>query len=318
MAPIGRSGLLPGVMALLVVLALIWKTNLEVVGSFEESLRRGDSGGLLEDIVNDPLGLSDKKGREKYTNSATKLGEEGKASQNSTSSPPAKFHLVMSTGCSTFQDWQSYTFFYFAMASGQAGEATRVASGCSPGEALALQKQFDEQIRPMSPAHFHLHLTPNYSKAAGNKHPYKFFNKPMGLRHWMEHGLGFPHSSENDDTIFVVLDPDQFILQPFVQDFTDQEQLWITDEYRKVEKGRPMAAAYGFATDWIYDIDIDGILNSSTMPSPLRTWQEADIRRHYTVGPPYLAVGLDMFQIVKTWSEFVIPIFGMLDVWCSR
>ena len=37
------------------------------------------------------------------------------------------YHVVFSTGCSAFQDWQSYVFFHRALLSGQEGHVTRVA-----------------------------------------------------------------------------------------------------------------------------------------------------------------------------------------------
>ena len=38
------------------------------------------------------------------------------------------FHIVFSTGCNAFQDWQSYAFFYHVMASGFTGNVSRTNS----------------------------------------------------------------------------------------------------------------------------------------------------------------------------------------------
>jgi hypothetical protein len=46
--------------------------------------------------------------------------------------------MVFSTGCTTFQDWQSYVFFFHALQAGQPGQVTRIASGCTPKEAEEL------------------------------------------------------------------------------------------------------------------------------------------------------------------------------------
>jgi hypothetical protein len=73
------------------------------------------------------------------------------------------YHTVFSSGCSTFQDWQSYVFFYHLLHSGQEGPVTRIASGCSPKDAAALREIFDTEIATMAPGRFRLHLTPDFS-----------------------------------------------------------------------------------------------------------------------------------------------------------
>jgi len=40
-------------------------------------------------------------------------------------------HIIFSTDCSTYQQWQSYLFFYSAYAIGQPGYITRIVSGCN-------------------------------------------------------------------------------------------------------------------------------------------------------------------------------------------
>jgi hypothetical protein len=79
------------------------------------------------------------------------------------------YHTVFSTGCSTFQDWQSYVFFYHLLHSGQEGPVTRIASGCSEGDANTLQDIFDKEIAGMAPGRFRLHFTPDFSKVKPGK-----------------------------------------------------------------------------------------------------------------------------------------------------
>ena len=312
---------------------LTWKTNVDVVESFER--RRSGGGGrsrnsnnklswreereekeqpvpLLKDttLVSQTNNNKDEK-QETSVAAQDEHNNNNKDADNDNKTTP-KFHIVFSTGCSIFQDWQSYTFFYFAKISGQPGEVTRVASGCNPHDAVALKQQFAEQIQIMSP-HFHLHITPDFSRAADAQKPYKFFNKPLGLRHWMEHELGFPDAAAQDDqdAIFVILDPDQIILRNFVQDYTNEPEIYQPSplDYTKIAPGQPMAAEYGFGAKWRSKIDISDILNSTSAPSPVRTWTDKDIMQHYAAGPPYQAVGSDMYNIVKTWADFVIPIW---------
>jgi hypothetical protein len=87
-----------------------------------------------------------------------------------------EYHIIFSTGCSIYQDWQSYLFFFFAMKSKQPGTITRIVSGCDPEDQDKLQKFFDETIHPMSPeGRFKIHFTPDYSHLKGKFYPY--FNK---------------------------------------------------------------------------------------------------------------------------------------------
>jgi hypothetical protein len=75
-----------------------------------------------------------------------------------------KYHTVISTGCSTFQDWQSYVFFYHLLHSGQEGPVTRIASGCNDEDAHTLTDIFEKEIATMAPGRFRLHLTPDFSR----------------------------------------------------------------------------------------------------------------------------------------------------------
>ena len=104
--------------------------------------------------------------------------------------PAPEFHLVVSTGCSIYQDWQSYVLFYHAMKSGQvrrvlAGNhsytnsnnmnhhngndndnnlsyVTRVVSGCTSDQATKMNEHHERYIAPMAPGRFFIHHTPGY------------------------------------------------------------------------------------------------------------------------------------------------------------
>lgn len=137
----------------------------------------------------------------------------------------------------------------------------------------------------------------------------------MGLRHWMENGLGFSANqsrmgtaSKLEDTLFVILDPDQFVTQPFRREYGRDAQLWATTPSQakvKIERGKPMAQLYGLGARWKENINATFILNSATAPSTLRSWNTEDILNHYSAGPPYMAMGSDMYKIVYTWAEML-------------
>jgi hypothetical protein len=179
----------------------------------------------------------------------------------------SKYHTVFSTGCSTYQDWQSYVFFYHVMQSGQEGHVTRIASGCTGKDLRDIHSIFDKEIKSMTPNH-HLHLTPDYSRVhltdltdgkAGR--PFKYFNKPYGMKHWMQNALGYPHNhEEHDDSIIILLDPDQILLRPFTDDFTNSSEKYRTGKHKlKVEHGSPFAQQYGYGIQWKTKVDLNHV-----------------------------------------------------------
>ena len=87
------------------------------------------------------------------------------------------YHIVFSTGCSLYQDWQSFVFFYQAMVVQQPGTVTRIVSGCNEEDQATLQGIFDDQIRPMAPERFKIHFTPDFSGIKGGPQKFVYFNK---------------------------------------------------------------------------------------------------------------------------------------------
>jgi peptidyl serine alpha-galactosyltransferase len=215
-------------------------------------------------------------------------------------------------------------FFYQAWQSGQTGRVTRVASGCKDEQAAAdLRATFQEQIvHGMNTGRFDLHITPDYSKLIDGL-DYKFFNKPLGLRHWMEEELHFPTQlPKYERTIFAILDPDQYILRPFQEDYTgDATMSWhgtyLGDEFR-IQKGKPFAQLYSFGAHFVSKINmnVSAVVDAATYTaqrgrSHLYDWTAREVERHYAAGPPYLAVASDMYDIVKTWAEIAVPVYEL-------
>ena len=227
--------------------------------------------------------------------------------------PPAssklKYHLIVSTGCSAFQDWQSYIFFYQVWKSGQEGEVTRVASGCkTPQDEETLRQSFREQIASMSP-NFKLHITPDYSKIVPGLN-FKYFNKCFGVQHWMKNALKMPGNPVYNDTIFVLLDPDQLVVRRFDDDYENEE--WLKDRgVRAVEHGKPIAQSYGIGTFFWTKMNTSHILGTDDpqkRPSPLWNTTQSDLKDYYISGPPYMLTGFDMMRLVDTWAEFNPPV----------
>ena len=142
-------------------------------------------------------------------------------------------HIVFSTDCSAFQHWQSYLLFYSAYRIKQPGKITRIASGCSDDGKKIEESWHNEHIKKMS-KDYNIHFTPHFSTVkdeAGNaKGDYKFFNKPMGLLHWLEHGEGMgvdvnTGKMKNENTVVALLDPDMILLKHITRDFSNEKMV---------------------------------------------------------------------------------------------
>ena len=230
------------------------------------------------------------------------------------------YHIVFSTGCSVWQDWQSYVFFYHVHKSGQMGNVTRIVSGCSPDEEIALRQLHQKQIQTISP-HFGLHFTPDYSSTVKPNVTYVYFNKPFGMKHWMEQALGYNSNgggSKNnlhDDTIIILLDPDQIILRPFLQDYSKVPLMGWNIRFRSatinismtVQHGSPLAQYYAFGGHWLKKVNLEHILGEddgrNRSDSPLYDVNRRDAYL-YAAGPPYIATARDMYKIVSQWADF--------------
>ena len=208
----------------------------------------------------------------------------------------------------------SYLVYYTAMKVKQPGHVTRIASGCEPDEAAAMEKWFRENVQFMS-KRFHLHLTPRFSgvKDADGKvvGDYKFFNKPFGLKYWLEHFelLGFRDGTfTHEDDIVILIDPDMSLLRPIVADFSNERETLIAPKRqgeklvaKKVQRGVPFAQTYGLGTQW-ERFDLDKIVGEN---SPAKNVTKEDGALYYPVGPPYIGTVYDMYQIAQKWTEFV-------------
>jgi type II secretory pathway component PulJ len=109
-----------------------------------------------------------------------------------------RYHLAFSTSCSK-KDWQSYLFFYLAMAHKQQGDVTHIVSGCK-------DQQTEDELRQLHNEHhtqamsenFHIHFTPDFSDPT-NFQVTKYWNKPFGVNHWLENRFGFRYDLEKGD-----------------------------------------------------------------------------------------------------------------------
>ena len=112
-------------------------------------------------------------------------------------------HVVFSTGCSEFQDWQSVGIFSSADAVGQRGVITRIASGCKPNQEASIRHAMAHL-----PRRCRVFFAPDTTVKDHAGRYYKYANKPLGMMKWLQAGSVPPSAT------VALIDPDFFFLRP--------------------------------------------------------------------------------------------------------
>jgi hypothetical protein len=228
-------------------------------------------------------------------------------------------HLIFSTSCNYTQDWQSYLFFYQALKVNQPGDVTRIVSGCDHHQEEELQKKFDSSSGKMSDR-FHIHFTPEFGKQMGEIYweQTKYWNKPLGVKHWAKHVLGFPDSNEHDDDIIILMDPDMLLLKPFVNDFSSvPDELWTKsvrsqsgERITKVSQGHIIAQQHGFGSAWL-EAASKNLTHVVGRDSPVHSISMEEANNLHPGGPPYVLTGRDMFRVTDQWAMLLPRLFDV-------
>lgn len=148
-----------------------------------------------------------KKGPNAVPESDLKPGQEGSD----------ELHFVFTTSCEPYQDWQSEALAQSFARVGQRGALTRIVSGCSDDAVKELLRRTQK-----SSPHLRIHVTRDFRslpifkevsddvEKASTPDDYAPYNKPFGLRDWLE-SANPPVREE----LVVVLDPDFLFIRPF-------------------------------------------------------------------------------------------------------
>jgi hypothetical protein len=239
---------------------------------------------------------------------------------------------------------QTYAFTFHFWKSGQPGVLSRVVSGCTTEEEeQQIRTRFQNEILDIIPnasSKFFLSFTPyfgkvHYDQVPANETPqdYHFFNRPYGLKYWMENELGFQPNGDvpfqYKDTVFIVLDPDQWILRPFRSDYTNDSTMvwhgrndaWFLGKEQgfKVRKGLPFGQLYAYFSYWFNDVnakhqDVIAAANFTYPNDPnfvngLETWTSDDINRYYIPGTPFIAIASDMYDIITVYRNVAVIVY---------
>lgn len=159
------------------------------------------------------------------------------------------YHIVFSTDCSFFQDWQTLLIFHSAVMVKQKGLITRIASGCDDAKKEELTSLY-HKLYPQ----YHVHFTPDFKTDGKSKKKYDFYNKPYGVRHWLLNANpGIPSG-----TIVNIIDPDMIILRPMTPQIQGNPANIFMGRFNpatdrvpeRVAHGTPVAQLYGLGAPW--------------------------------------------------------------------
>uniref|UniRef100_A0A7S4JYN3 Uncharacterized protein n=2 Tax=Odontella aurita TaxID=265563 RepID=A0A7S4JYN3_9STRA len=235
----------------------------------------------------------------------------------------AAVHVVFSTDCSGYQHWQGISLWYSAARVGHKGPVTRIASGCSNDQEVAIR---DEWKRIDPTGRFRVHFTPTFTIGGG----YKYSNKPGGIRHWLLHAN--PPVREG---FVCLIDPDMLLLRPITislgygltarrgrcnrnqVEYVDGNgtaqllrEAGLPDLPEVVWTGSPAGQHFGFGGAWVHapkkhslDNFNGSLVCGDGSPCAATTRDEAD--EGYAVGPVYLASREDWLSLAEKWWEFV-------------
>lgn len=161
-------------------------------------------------------------------------------------------HIIFSTDCSFFQDWQTLLVFHSAIQVKQHGKITRIASGCNEQK----QKDLIELYSKLFPL-YSIHYTPDFKKDSKTGKKYDFYNKPYGIQHWLQYASPVVDSG----TIIIILDPDMIFLRPITSNIYNNPANIYSKKFNskidkipmKVKASNPVAQLYGLGAPWTFD-----------------------------------------------------------------
>jgi len=217
-------------------------------------------------------------------------------------------HIVFSTDCTPYQDWQTLVMFHSAKTVGQRGPITRIASGCNDDEKKVLTELY-AKLWPQ----YHVHFTPDFKKDAKSNKKYDFYNKPYGLKHWLEEA----HPPVQSGTVIALLDPDMVLLRPITTRMAGQQNNIVSkpvmenEIFARAGRGHAVGQTYGLGAPWTNDNHKKfnrGKICGEGSPC-LDVVNEREGWKYFSVGPPYIVERDDFLRLANTWTTFVPRVY---------
>jgi hypothetical protein len=216
-------------------------------------------------------------------------------------------HVVFSSGCTVYQQWQSELLAWSAKHVGHKGAITRIASGCD-------DKTDYDWLKRTTNSRLRVHVTPVFDLGEGKDY-FPFYNKPFGLQHWLKNA-----DPPIEEDYIAVIDPDFIFLKPFdpfaltsktmIFEGKGSADITYANEHMTPTEGHPVGQQYGIGPKWVTWMQTipDFIEKVGLQDSPAKEVQRSDASQYYSVGPPYILHVKDAKKLVDSWVEYMIKI----------
>lgn len=215
--------------------------------------------------------------------------------------------IVFSTDCTPYQDWQTLLLFHSAKVVGQKGRVVRIASGCSDNK----KEELSNTYKMLYGNRFGAHFTPDFKKDPKTNRSYDFYNKPWGLKHWLQ----YAEPPIPDNAIIALLDPDMVLIRPITpfikaNPHIVNKRIPREEIMERIDAGFPVAQTYGLGAPWTNDNHKHfkrGKICGEGSPCLLPNMQYGEM--HYSVGPPYVVHKQDFIRIADSWTRLVPRVY---------
>lgn len=224
-----------------------------------------------------------------------------------------EMHIVFSTGCSRASTEVSALILQSTAAKvGHRGPITRIASGCSKAKELEVLSQ--KSIYP----DYRIHFTPTYfpNPIPGINDRYPPYNKPFGLRHWLQ-------NRNITETIIALIDADFLFLRPLI--VNTNRTIRYDGTRKKAEVLDTVVHGIGVAQDW-YNYMRGGLWShhketykTVCKGRPCADVPESEAAEYYSpTGPPYVMLTSDMRRFMDDYCNFTVEVRKVYKTWMSE
>eukprot|EP00040_Diaphanoeca_grandis_P026517 m.148706 g.148706 ORF g.148706 m.148706 type:complete len:525 (+) comp30614_c0_seq2:210-1784(+) len=241
----------------------------------------------------------------------TKHLTEAEASTRQNLSTEPKVHIIFSTSCTLYQQWQSELFFFTHQRSKFPGSVTRLVSGCG-----AKPLSYDEMVHTIPGSQDvledldRLNVSSN-SKAFVHQSPELpdsrqqiYANKPYQVLEWIK------TKPFADNDIVIIADPDQMIMNQIPFDHLPS----VSSSFSRVnvQPGKPYAAKYEIGALWVHDWDnrwpnVTSLTETICGRGSLcTTISDRTASAQLQVGPPYIMYGSDLTKLGPLWLNYTV------------
>jgi len=188
-------------------------------------------------------------------------------------------HIVFTTDCTPYQNWQSEVLFYSWKKVGQRGRITRIVADC-PDDA-AKQSAFKTAVEdPRLSVYYSDHSHQNFAWA----------NKPNGIGNFLR-------KANFEEDFILLLDPDMVMVKEFTDHIPGKNKFTVA-------KGAAIGQRFGIGGRWATWHLKECVCKSCTKTD----WCKIDDRKAnewFSVGPPLIMHKDDWKNVAPRWVEYM-------------